>query len=170
MWLTLSLGFLLCAVIGHAILCRLSIRADFVVKSVMVGMPMGILLIAVAVFRFGLAIEAAAAMLLYAFLFELYIFCFTLVSTSVSVSLLLKLADRPRTVGEIESLYSDKSMVDTRVEKMVRTNLLARSPDGFRVTSKSRVLLAGFRTMRFFFRHPSEAETAASNPSKSAHA
>jgi len=157
MWLALSFGFFVAAVLAHAVLCRLPLRVDFVLKSLLVGMPVGLALVAVTVRRFGLGIEAAAAALLYAFLFELYIFCFTLVSTSVSVSILLKLAERELTSDEIEGQYSDKSMVEGRFTKLVRSGFLTQCADGYRATSKARLILAGFRTIRYFFRHPEAA-------------
>lgn len=157
MWQALSLGFFVVAVLAHAALCRLPLRVDFVMKSLLVGIPAGLGLIAVMVIRMGVGIESAAAVLLYAFLFELYIFCFTLVSTSVSVSILLKLAERDLTLEEIEDLYSDKSMVEGRFTKLIRSGFLTWDGNGYRVTPKSRLILAGFRTIRHFFRHPDAA-------------
>ena len=158
MWLLLALGAFALTVAGHAVLCRLPLRTDFVVKSVLVGLPVGVLLAAVMVSRHGLVIGTAAALLLYAFLFELYVFCFTLVSTSVSVSILLKLARRQMTAGEIDTQYSSESMVEGRFAKLLRANFLARKDNGYCVTPKARLILAVFRTIRFFFRHPSASQ------------
>jgi len=72
----------------------------------------------------------------------------------VSVSILLKLSERKLTVDQIEGLYSNKSMVEGRFQKLVRAGFLVRQEGGYRVTPKSRLILAGFRTIRFFFRHP----------------
>ena len=153
MWLLLSLLAFALAVASHAVLCRLPLRMDFVVKSLFAGAPIGVGLVSVLVIREGLIIETFAAALLYALLIELYIFSFTLVSTSVSVSLLLKLSARELTGEEIDALYSSKSMVESRFEKLVGANFLVRSGNGFSVTGKTRMVLIGFRTLRFFFRH-----------------
>ncbi len=159
MWALLPVGAFILVVIAHAVLCRLPLRTDFVVKSLVVGIPTGVALTAVMVSRFGWRIETFAALLLFAFFCEFYIFCFTLVSTSVSVSILLKVSDHTLRPEEIEARYSDKSMVEGRVEKLLRARFLTRHEDGARVTEKARVLLVVFRTLRFFFRHPSASTT-----------
>ncbi len=157
MWLVYSLTAFALAIAGHALLCRIPLRADFVVKAILCGLPVGVVLCGVTLSRFGLTIPMAATLLLYAFLFELYVFCFTLVSTSVSVSILLKLAGRGLTLEEVESRYSDKAMLDGRFGKLISSGFLSSRDGGYAVTSKARLVLAGFRTMRFFFRHPSAA-------------
>jgi hypothetical protein len=157
MWLASSLVAFALTVASHAVLCRLPLRTDFVMKAVLCGLPTGILLAGVCLRTLGLTISTAAALLLYAFLFELYVFCFTLVSTSVSVSILLKFAGGGLTLEEVEARYSDKAMLEGRFEKLIRSGFLISRDGGYAVTSKARVILAGFRTMRFFFRHPGAA-------------
>lgn len=153
MWALLPSAAFLVAVIAHAILCRLPLRTDFVAKALLASVPVAGILAGLVHFRYGWQIETLASLLMYAFFIELYIFCFTLVSTSVSVSILLKVARHALSREEIEERYSDKSMMEGRVVKLVRAGFLDRQPDGFRVTGKARFVLAGFRILRFFFRH-----------------
>jgi len=68
MWLLLSLLAFALAVASHAVLCRLPLRMDFVVKSLFAGAPIGVGLVSVLVIREGLIIETFAAALLYALL------------------------------------------------------------------------------------------------------
>lgn len=163
MWLTLTIGFFGLAVALHAALCRIPLRSDFVVKSLLAGAPIGLALAAILFANYGFGIQTAAALLLYALIFEIYIFSFTLVSTSVSVSLLLKLRSDSLTSGEIENLYSTKDMVDDRMVRMLRANLLTQDGSEYRVTSKARMLLGPFRLLRFFFHRPS-AKAAPPDP------
>jgi hypothetical protein len=102
----------------------------------------------------GFALRLWADVLAYGFLFELYIFFFTLVSTSVSVSLLLKLEKGGLSEEAIESLYSSRGMVAVRFEKLVRAGFLKREAGRYGLSAKARVVLLGFRALRFFFRHP----------------
>jgi len=156
MCLVWTLLFFMAGVAGHALLCRLPMRIDFVAKSILVGAPLGLLHGVVQWMLEGLCLRMIAAVIGYGFLFELYIFFFTLVSTSVSVYLLLKLDGRGLSASEIEELYSSRSMVDGRFEKLIRVGFLTESGDAYRVTSKARLVLAAFRTIRFFFKHPRE--------------
>lgn len=161
MWLVWTFLFFLGAVAGHALLCRLRMRVDFVAKSILVGAPVGLLHGVVQWLLEGLSLRMMAAVITYGFLFELYIFFFTLVSTSVSVSLLLKLDGGGLSASEIEELYSSRSMVDGRFEKLIRVGFLTEKADSYRVTSKARLVLAAFRTIRFFFKHPAGKEMGA---------
>ncbi len=154
MWVFAPFVFFSGAVVAHAITCRLPMRTDFVAKSVLVGVPIGLALGIWLFGRYHFGIETCAALLMYGFMMELYIFCFTLVSTSVSVSILLAVFERPLETAEIDERYSDSSMVEGRMEKLLRAGFLARGSGGFRVTGKARVVLFCFRTLRFFFRHP----------------
>lgn len=148
------------AAVFHAVLCRVPVRMDFVLKAVVVGLPFGMGLVGWSWLEKGWSVKTCAAALTYGFLFELYIFFFTLVSTSVSVSLLLKLGKNGLLEEEIERLYSSRGMVAVRFEKLVRAGFLRREGRGYRLSSKAKLVLIGFRTLRFFFRHPVPARVA----------
>jgi hypothetical protein len=154
MWFLITAACFAAAVVGHALLCRVSIKLDFVAKSLATGIPAALILAGLLLRRHGLDTPTWAGLLLFGFAYELYIFLFTLVSTSVSASLLMKLASGHLTFPEIDQLYSSDSMVETRMEKLVRTGLLERHGEEFRVTAKTRKLLVVFRALRSFFRHP----------------
>jgi len=158
MWLMLTLSCFVIALFAHAVLCRMSLRIDFVAKSLLVGVPAGMALGIALVADCGIDIRTVSGLVLYAFLFELYIFFFTLVSTSVSVSLLIKLHDGSLDAGEIASLYSSNTMVEGRFEKMLGVKLITCSEGGYSVTRKARCLLTVYRTIRYFFRHPVAAD------------
>ena len=160
MWLALTVACFLLAVAGHGALCRTRIRLDFVAKSLVVGLPLGVLLIVSQLATYGVRIQTAAAVLLYAFLFELYIFGFTFVSSSVSVSLLLNLGRRTLSSSEIEGSYSSQSMVAGRFERLLAAGLLTRNGDRYHLTPKAKLLVACFRAVRFFF-HPHKHEEQA---------
>jgi hypothetical protein len=145
---------LLGAAIGHAVLCRLAIRLDFVLKAVVVGGFFGGVLVGWSWWEQGGALQSWAALLAYGFLFELYIFFFTLVSTSVSVSLLLKLAKSGLREEQIEEIYSSRGMVEVRFEKLLRAGLLRRDAGRYGLSMKAWMVVLGFRALRFFFRHP----------------
>ena len=76
MWGVWVLIYFAVAIAGHAVLCRLPLRGNFVVKFLLVGGLLGVALGAHEVLSHGLAIEAWTALLLYAFACELYIFLF----------------------------------------------------------------------------------------------
>jgi hypothetical protein len=164
MWLGLTLGSFGIAVTCHAILCRIPFRLDFVAKSLLAGIPVGLALALLGCARYGFGIQTAASLLLYAFLFELYIFSFTLVSTSVSVALLLKLRADPLTPGEIDRLYSSTQMVAGRIEKMIGANFLIQDGSSYRVTRKARMMLVPFRLLRFFFHRSSARDPGHEQP------
>lgn len=140
-------------VAGHAVLCRLPLAGNIVMKFLIMGGLVGLALSGHETLVYGLAIETWTALLLYAFVCELYVFLFTLVSSSVSASLLLTLRAGSLTQAEIDRPYSSSSMVDGRVEKLLATRLLGMSLSGYVVTDEGRILLAALRTLRHFFRH-----------------
>jgi len=137
----------------HALASRLRLAGSGVLKFIVVGALVGVGL-AVHEFRLsGAAVYTCAALILYAFACELYIFLFTFVSSSVSVSLLLCLRKEPRTMDELDTLYSSHSMVEGRVRRLVANGWLASTPSGCAVTPTGRLLLATFDRLRSFF-HP----------------
>jgi hypothetical protein len=89
----------------------------------------------------------------YAFACELYVFLFTLVASSVSASLLMALAAGALTPQEIGALCDEAGMVQMRLERLVDGGLLRVAPAGYAPTRAARVMLAGFRMLRRFFRH-----------------
>ena len=153
MWGVWVLIYFAVAIAGHAVLCRLPLRGNFVVKFLLVGGLLGVALGAHEVLSHGLAIEAWTALLLYAFACELYIFLFTLVSSSVSASLLIMLRTGSFTQMELDEHYSSTLMVDRRLDRLLATGLLGANSSGYVLTDKGRALLAVFKALKRFFRH-----------------
>jgi hypothetical protein len=153
MWLLLTLTFFLLVVGGHALLCRSRLALDFVGKAIVAGAPIGCLLVVCLLVTSGTDIKTAAGTLLYAFLCELYIFSFTLVSASVSVSLLLKLSRGVLSSSEMDGIYTNTAMVQGRFNRLLRAGLLVQRGGNYLLTPKARMLVRGFRTIRFFFYH-----------------
>ncbi len=75
-------------------------------------------------------IELIAALLCYALACELYIFLYTMVSSSVTVSLLLRLRHGPADWQQLDADYSDETMVDGRLTKLVANGLIVLDPRG----------------------------------------
>lgn len=164
MWFSLSLAYLLGAVAGHAVLCRLPVPGNVVVKFLLVGGALGLGLVGHGILLYGPRLETWTAALLFAFASELYIFLFTLVSSSVSVALLLKLRVGSLTKTQIDALYDSCSMVEGRIEKLLANGLLRQSAAGYALTHKGRVLLTVFGGLRRLFGHapvPSSLERLA---------
>jgi hypothetical protein len=141
------------AVAAHAVMCRWPVTANSVEKFLAIGAVGGLLLGGHQLWWSGLAIDSWAAVLLYALACELYIFLFTLVLSSVSASILLALRTGSLTEPEIERATNSTHMVETRLDRLRATGLLGRGGAGAAVTDKGRLLLAGFRGLRRFFRH-----------------
>src|SRR6266508_4072076 len=102
MWGMLLPAYFATSVAGHALLCRLPLSGNPVLKFVCVGAVVGLGMAAHAFMQFGLAPETWTALIVYAFACELYVFLFTMVSSSVSASLLLTLKGGSLTQGQID--------------------------------------------------------------------
>lgn len=161
MWGIIVPAYLAASVAGHAVLCRLPVGGNAVLKFVGVGVAAGLGLAAHAFMQVGLVVETWAALIFYAFGCELYIFLFTMVSSSVSASLLLTLRGGALNQGEINERYDDAAMVDRRVEKLLTNGLLRPESAGYALTSRGRSVLAVFERLRGFFRHEVDLVTRA---------
>lgn len=146
-------SYLMGAVAAHSFLGRLARAGTGVGRFLMVATPLGLALFVHAASRDGLGPTTVAALVVYAFACELYVFLFTLVASSVSASLLMALASGGLTRREISALCDEEGMVRMRLERLVRGGLLRAAPAGYAPTRAARVMLAGFRMLRRFFRH-----------------
>src|SRR6266852_9130409 len=99
---------------------RAPLRLDSVRRFLLIGVPLGVALVAVSLACFGPTIPALAAILLYALLCELYIFLFTLVLSSVSATMLIMLREGPVDAARISSACDPREMVNLRLERMIR--------------------------------------------------
>ncbi len=163
-WLLLTLTYLVVATASYAVLVRLGIGGNFVVKFVGCGFVFWSTL-ALHHILLGLSGSAiVAALLVFAFVWELNIFAFALISRSVSVGILMRLRERPLTLDEIQRHYSTAFMVDDRITRLVADGYLAPDQTGFSLTRRARALLRLFAALRAFFGHPELAALSADAP------
>jgi hypothetical protein len=144
------------AVFLHGLAMRVPLRVDVVRRFLLVGIPLGIALVAYSLATFGLALHAFTAILLYAFLCELYIFCFTLVLSSVSATMLIMLRRGPVEASSFTSSYDPRGMVKLRLDRLVKNGLIEPRGNRFVVTSKGMQLHQVFAVLRHFFGHELE--------------
>lgn len=137
----------------HAIAVRVPMRVDVVKRFLMVGVPIGLGLIALVLARFGLALSSVAAILLYAFLCELYIFCFTLVLSSVSAILLVMLRAGPIEVSALAVVYDPDEMVRVRLDRLLSNDFVEKVHGRLAVTRKGMKFHRAFALLRRMFGH-----------------
>jgi putative flippase GtrA len=154
MWVVLVAAAFVAVILGHAVVSRLTtVRLNMVARFVVVGAPVGLVLLLVLVWRGSPWIELIAGLLAYALICELYIFVFTMISSSVSVSLLLKLRHGAADWRQLDAEYSDAVMVEGRLGKLLANGMIAPVPDGYAVTPRGEALVASFDRLQRFFRH-----------------
>src|SRR6476661_7805421 len=117
MWLLVPLLSVTGAVLLHGIAMRLPLRADAVLRFLLVGIPIGCAILVWAATS-GFSAHTVAGISLYAFLCELYMFCFTLVIGSISVGTLIVL----REGSEDEAVFLNRTDASDMVQ--VRLNRL----------------------------------------------
>ena len=152
-WLIWPLICLFAAILAHGVLLRLPTRIDLVRKFLLVGTPIGLMLVAGLLTRYGVSSFTLAGISLYAFLCELYLFFSTLVISSVSVAMLLLLYKSPVPESELIRVHEPREMVQLRVDRLLANGFLTRSGDQLLLTEKGRRLHHTFQRLRTFFCH-----------------
>lgn len=154
LWATITSVFFIAALVLHAVVCRLPISFDRVLRFIVVGFVLGIFLAwALANSAGFLSIEMLAGLLLYAFLCELYIFLFTMTISSISSNILVRLFYGPMSINEIGEKYNSLAMVDARIQRLVDTGFLKRTDNNIGITSKGMRLVKILSRLRIFFKH-----------------
>jgi hypothetical protein len=154
MWFMELCGAFAGAVLFHAIVCRIELPLDRVVRFLAVGSVVGLALLGVLSAQYGLmAVETWAALLGYAFACELYIFLFTFTISSISANLLMSLHRRVLTVQEVDRIYDSQRMVAQRLERLLSSGFLEWQGTQLQVTSKGLRFLGVLGALRGFFRH-----------------
>jgi hypothetical protein len=162
MWALAAVVAFAITVAVHAALGRLpNLKLNMVSRFLAPGLPVGLALLIVLTLRATPPIELIAALLCYALACELYIFTYTMVSSSVTVSLLLRLRHGPADWHQLDADYSDETMVDGRLSKLVANGLIVSTPDGYLPTPRGEALVTSFDRLRRFFRHPGSEASAA---------
>lgn len=148
----------------YALLVRAPLGGSSILKFLGAGSLLGVLLGVHLWFAGGEWLPAVAALAAYAFACELYLFLFTLAGTSVSVRLLLELRGGEQTRAELEEQCATAGMVEQRLDRLLRSGLLERDGKQFRATLRGRQVVALFRALKRFFRHPMVIPTPADEP------
>lgn len=148
-----ALAAFVLAVLLHGLIMRTPMQVDSVRRFLMVGVPLGLALVAYALVRFGPGPHAFAAILLYALLCELYLFCFTLVLSSVSATMLIMLRDGPITTLALASVYDPNKMVQLRLDRLLHNGFLERTKGRLAVTAQGMKYHKVFTALRVFFGH-----------------
>jgi hypothetical protein len=152
-WLLLPLCCFALAVFLHGAAVRLPLRIDAVRRFLLVGFPVGCVLLLYTVRTFGFTVFAFAPVLLYAFACELYIFCFTLVISSVSVTMLIMLRGGPIPASAMASVYDPGRMVELRLARLIKQGFVVQEGERFAVTPAGIRLHRTFTGLQRFFRH-----------------
>ncbi|MFC3227190.1 hypothetical protein ACFOGJ_08120 [Marinibaculum pumilum] len=157
-WLAWTLLAFAAALAGHAVLGRLGGRlgagGSAVKRFLLVGGPVGLLLIGGLLAGHGLAVQPIVAALAYGLLCELYLFLFTLAANSVTLGILRRLTDGPLDETQIAKDYDTAAMVDRRLDQLVAGGLLQREDDRYRPTAQGARTARSFARLRRLFRHP----------------
>jgi hypothetical protein len=162
MWALAAIVAFAVAVAVHAAIGRLPfVKLNMVSRFLAPGAPIGLALLIVLLARGAPPIELVAALLCYALACELYIFTYTMVSSSVTVSLLLRLRHGPADWHQLDADYSDETMVDGRLTKLVANGLIvSTTAEGYLPTARGEALVGSFDRLRRFFRQPGSAPSA----------
>jgi hypothetical protein len=154
-WLSGALLFFLAAVVLHAVVCRVPMHMNIVLRFVAIGglLGLGWIWLLYDAFQFG---EPGfwAGLLIYALSCKVYLFLFTLVIGSISANLLVSLRSRDMTDLDIDHLCDRPQMVSARLDRLVSTRFLSETPTGLRLSEKGVLTLRVFNTVKNFFRHP----------------
>lgn len=153
MAIVLALAAFVLAVLLHGLAMRMPLRLDSVRRFMLVGVPLGVVLVAVSLERYGPTIPGIAAILLYALLCELYIFCFTLALSSVSATMLIMLRRGPVPSSALASAYEPREMVNLRLDRLISNGFAERRAGRLAVTAKGMRLHNAFAALRRFFGH-----------------
>jgi hypothetical protein len=149
-----ALVSVLSAIAAFAVLCRLLPDKNRLMMFVAVGTLFGVGFVVWLIAARTPVDVILANLVVFAFMCELYIFLFSSVETSISASVLLALASGQRTAAEIERLCSDTSMIDSRLQRFLKTGLLRAQSGRYLLTPRARLLLGVARRLRRFFGYP----------------
>ncbi len=154
MWIVASGTAFMASVVLHAFAVRVFRGANSVVSFFGVGVVVGCTMLAVVGTQTGFGSpQFMAAAATYAFACELYVFLFTLALSSISANLLAKLHAESMTTAEVETLYDSRLMVSNRVERLIKSGFMDRSPSGVVISVRGKRLLRTLNRLRSFFGH-----------------
>jgi hypothetical protein len=154
MWAVAAALAVLTTLALHGVSTRLAPRLNSVVLFLTGALIVGMILAAWTGTAVGpLSIPSLAALLVYAASCELYVFLFTLVLSSVSANILVRLANGPLGLGELDVSYSSEAMVEQRLSRMEGAGFLVRAAGGLWLTRRGILVVSVYRLLRTIFRH-----------------
>lgn len=152
LWFKIWCGLFLLSIILHAITCWYVKSANALIKFIILGCICGIYAMILLFQNWGFSTEFISGTLAFAFSCELYIFVFNFVGTSVSVSIVLKTLNKDIKISELQSDYSGKAMVTSRINRLQKNHLLTPTPQGLQISQKGGRLVSKFNKFHEFFR------------------
>jgi hypothetical protein len=154
MWMGLSLAGFPAAVALHAIFVRIIRgKVGIVMSFFCVGSFVALLIGSAALWLFGLSDETMAALLIYAAVCETYILIITFAGNSISASLMMRLGRHPASADELMKSYSNRSMVERRIEQMCVRGFLVETNGQIRLLDRGKLLARAFMITRSLFKH-----------------
>src|SRR3989338_4314087 len=136
-WLYLFASCFL-ALIGHALVCRLRPSGNSVLHFFPSGITGFTMLVTALLLLECQASLIWACFFIYAFFCELYVFAFTFVANSISLQILFMLRGRDLSRADLDGIYSSKTMVSPRIQRLVDTGLVGKSGNAYVSTQKGK--------------------------------
>jgi hypothetical protein len=148
-----ALAAFILAVVLHGMVMRVPMQMDSVRRFLLVGVPLGLVLVAYVWFWVGAGLHGLAVILFYALLCELYLFCFTLVLSSVSATMLIMLRNGPVAKRALIAVYDPDQMVQLRLDRLLQNGFLEGGKGRLAVTAQGMKYHKAFTAFRIFFGH-----------------
>jgi hypothetical protein len=152
MWLLYSLAALAATVLLHAGACRIPGRLPVLHRFLLMGLPIGFVLIAVEISAHGVSYAAAAGVFFYAAACEVYIFLFQSATKSLSWQAIVLLSREDVAIGQLEAEVGGSGQFSPRVANLVADGLVSR--DTQEPTERGRKVARLLRRLRQVFNRP----------------
>ncbi len=154
MWSIPTILAVACVIAVHAALRRVAPTGNSVVQFLGIAALGAGALAMILPLTHASGREGLTALSLLTFCCELYLFLFTFAISSVSIAMLLENAGRaPR--PETGQPTGEAPTPAGRVQRMLESRLLVRTPAGFALTPSGRAIVWMRNGLRDFFRHES---------------
>ena len=151
-WLVWALSALAIAIVGQMPVMRLTGLRNAMVAFILLGAPIGLVLITVLIQTYPID-RAAAGVLLYAFLCEIWMFIISSSFSSVSANLLLNLRGGTMHGDEIDRLYDNHAMIGQRVQWLSHIGAAVEIDGRLLPTRRGLWVVQVFNRLRHFFDH-----------------
>ena len=152
-WLVLVAGAFGLGLALHCMLCHVPIGTQMA-KLFLVGGTGGVSLGAALLRAYGTSPELVSGLLVFGLAWSCYLFVYASAVNSVGVSVLMRLDRDEMTSADLRATYRADHMVGRRMDRLLRSSLVARTPRGYEVTPLGTRLLGLFLCIRRLFGHP----------------